>query len=332
MTVDDAFGINWNNVYGSSVGAAYVATVSSGFQLASLGGTSITAGVWHCLVVTWDNVTLRAYRNGVLTGSVTPGSGGVTWTAFAIGRNASAGVGYFNGNVALVRKYNRAITPGEVRRLYSDPWAGTARGRRIVVPGAGSYTLAVDALAYEHTLADVGVRVAKTLAVDALAYEHTLADVGLEYHQTAYTLDVEPLVYGYRAANVGLTYDTPATSDTHDGYLRRSRRQRALDAAEKRLRDERVAEAVALRLAIEAAMGEAADVAEEAPAPAVEAVTVAVQQARRFVAPLAVGPDPAVLEAARAALVEVRTAIAAADRARMLAEDDEDVLMLLRAL
>jgi hypothetical protein len=114
--------------------------------------------------------------------------------------------------------------------------------------------------------------------------------------------------------------------------VRRSRRQRAQDAAEKRRRDDLVAEAVALRLSLEAAMGEAAEATEDVPEPVAEAVEAATQAAARYVPRLLAGPAPEVMEAAHKAVVALRSAIAAADRARMLAEDDEDVLMLLRAL
>ena len=63
-------------------------------------------------------------------------------------------------------------------------------------------------------------------------------------------------------------------SDTHDGFKRRSRKQRAIDAALRRADEERQADARALRLALEAAMGMAAEVVEDAPAPVVEAVNV----------------------------------------------------------
>lgn len=79
-------------------------------------------------------------------------------------------------------------------------------------------------------------------------------------------------------------------------------------------------------------MGLAAEAVEDAPQPVADVVETATREAARYVPMLARGPAPEVLQAANEAIVALRSAIAAADRARMLAEDDEDVLMLLRAL
>jgi hypothetical protein len=116
--------------------------------------------------------------------------------------------------------------------------------------------------------------------------------------------------------------------DTHDGYLRRSRRQRALEAAERRREAERLADAQALRLELQAAMGMAADVVAEAPAQAVEAVQEAVAVVQAQPAPAAVVD----FTAARAAIADLLATIEAAQRAKALADDDEDVEILLRAL
>ena len=125
----------------------------------------------------------------------------------------------------------------------------------------------------------------------------------------------------------------PDTGDTHDGFIRRSRRQRAQDAAERRRRDEMAQEAVTLRLSLEAAMGMAAEVAEDTPAEAVEAVEAVAKRAARLVPTLAdTRADEALLASAREAVAALRAAVQEAERARALAEDDEEVLMLLRAL
>lgn len=149
-----------------------------------------------------------------------------------------------------------------------------------------------------------------------------------------YTLAPSPVVYEYTPADVVLTY-TPAppppdTGDTHDGIKRRTRRQRAVDAAEQRRRASLAEEALALRLSLEAAMGMAAEVAEEAPQEAIQAAT---RKAARIVPALAdTRPDDALLASAREAVAALLAAVQEAERARALAEDDEEVLMLLRAL
>ncbi len=146
----------------------------------------------------------------------------------------------------------------------------------------------------------------------------------------AYTLNPEPVEYRYTPATVALTYEPAQTGDTHDGMKRRSRRQRAMDAAEQRRRASLAEEALALRLSLEAAMGMAAEVAEEAPQEAIQAAT---RQAARMVPALAdTRPDDALLALAREAVTALLAAVQEAERTRALAEDDEDVLMLLRAL
>jgi hypothetical protein len=127
-----------------------------------------------------------------------------------------------------------------------------------------------------------------------------------------------------------ITAQVESTGDTHDGFVRRSRRERAMAAAEQRRRDEMAQEAVALRLSLEAAIGMAAEVAEEAPQEAIQAAT---RQAARMVPALAdTRPDDALLASAREAVAALLAAVQEAERARALAEDDEEVLMLLRAL
>jgi hypothetical protein len=124
--------------------------------------------------------------------------------------------------------------------------------------------------------------------------------------------------------------------DTHDGFLRRSRRQRALEAAERRRDAERLADARALRLELEAALGMAADAVEEAPPVAVEAIAAAIKEGAAISAainaPISAAIPPVDFAATRAAIADLLAAIETARRAKELADDDEDVEILLRAL
>lgn len=160
------------------------------------------------------------------------------------------------------------------------------------------------------------------------------------------TVDITASVSAALALDATITGTVPITAqitatsgsgagDTHDGYLRRSRRQRAIEAAERRREAERLADAQALRLELQAAMGMAADVVAEAPQPAVEAVREAVAVVAgiqrgdsNWIAAL----DRAAMNDMRAAIAELLAAIEAAQRAKALADDDEDVEILLRAL
>ena len=147
------------------------------------------------------------------------------------------------------------------------------------------------------------------------------------------TLDLAAAMAGTIPLTGTITAQLASTGDTHDGFVRRSRRQRALDAAERRRREAVAQEAVTLRLSLQAAMGMAAEVVEEAPAEAVEAVQAVARKAARLVPTLAdTRADEALLASAREAVAALRAAVDEAARAKALAEDDEDVMMLLRAL
>lgn len=79
-------------------------------------------------------------------------------------------------------------------------------------------------------------------------------------------------------------------------------------------------------------MGYAAEVVEGAPDEAVAAVEEATQQARVVLPTLARKPSAVDLAAAVALVERLQAATEEAARLKALAEDDEEVLMLLRAL
>ena len=293
------------------------------------------ATTWYDVVVTWG-AEIKIYINGVLDTTIAASGG----TQNTTGDNDQLGRYSFGGgtsglyspcSMSGVRIYNRAITPSEVARIHREPWAGTARRplRGIAVPGT-AYPLDAQPVGYKYTPGAVGLEYRRTLDARPVGYQYSPAPVDFIARRT---LAAEGVVYHYAPANVALNY-YPATDagDTHDGFIRRTRRQRAMDAAERQRRSEAAQEAVSLRLSLEAAMGLAAEAVEDAPQPVADVVETATREAARFVPMLARAPDPEVLQAANEAIVALRSAIAAADRARMLAEDDEDVLMLLRAL
>ena len=138
---------------------------------------------------------------------------------------------------------------------------------------------------------------------------------------------------------ISTIYDAPTPppppSATHDGWIKRSRRHRAIDAALRREDEERQADARALKLSLDAALGMAAEVVADAPEEAAEVVREAVAQGVAIAplfTPIAPTFSPAGLDDIRAAIATLHAAIDAANRARELAEDDEDVELLLRAL
>jgi len=274
----------------SGAGAAVGMSFYNGAWQASGVTTDVSNdGKWHFVAGTYDGATLRYYLDGKLDASAAyTGSLPNNTNPLEIGAY-TAGASYFKGTMSGFRLLSRALTPGEIARIYADPWAGTLRRRpvRFYLPPT-HYSIAATGITRRYSFGD--------------------AD----------------LVYTPAAVTGG---------DTHDGIKRQSRRQRALAAADARRRDEQASEARALRLELEAAMGFAVEAAEEAPAPVVAAVERAAEAARVVLPVLRqAAPDPALLAEARALVATLQAQAAEAERLRALAEDDEEVLMLLRAL
>ena len=97
-------------------------------------------GVWYFVVATYDGANVRLYQNGVLvatqatTGNFIYGSGGF----IRFGANAG-GAENFYGLIDNVRFYsNRALTASEVRRLYTEPFAGIITPRRRIISQAAA--------------------------------------------------------------------------------------------------------------------------------------------------------------------------------------------------
>jgi hypothetical protein len=303
-----------------------------------------TAGRPFTIASTWDASGQAAYASGRQFGTGTAGYANTAGSNISIGY--LPGFGFESGRIKPSALYytlvfDTAFTPEQVAQAEADPWWWIERSVMRPVRRA----LAVGPLSAEIAgTVDITASVAATLALDA-AIAGTV-DVTASVAATT-TLDAEiagtvPITADIsarldRLAEIAGTIPITASitafmeggaGDTHDGFLRRSRRQRALDAAERRRDAERLADARALRLELEAALGMAADAVEGAPAPAVDAVreAVAVVRALPHVAPAI---DFA---SARAAVSDLLAAIETARRAKALADDDEDVEILLRAL
>jgi len=193
-------------------------------------------------------------------------------------------------------------------------------------------------------LLDAPYQMLRVRPQNVLAFESASYNLSAEGVSRTYSLGAAALTRGYSFSASGvdrqysfgaasLNWQPAQSSDTHDGFRRRSRRERALDAAAERERQEWIAERNALRLSLEAAMGYAAEVVEDAPPAAVEAVEAA-QEAVAVVAPVLSRRvvDGAALVEAQALVARLHAAIEEAARMKALAEDDEEVLMLLRAL
>lgn len=79
----------------------------------------LQTGVWYNYVGTYDGTTVRAYLNGVKVGSA-PFSGSIAPSGdVSVGDNIAYGGDHFDGAIDDVRIYDRALSPQEVRELYT---------------------------------------------------------------------------------------------------------------------------------------------------------------------------------------------------------------------
>jgi len=297
-------------------------------------GETVVAGL------TWGPGGQTSYVKGRAVGTGAAATYASTaGSTFTVGNYANIYPWNTSGGIYYALSFDRELSPTEMAEAAADPWwwARQPARRRISdaptdlsaeIAGTVDITASVAAtLALDATIAgtvDVTASVAATTTLDAeiAGTVPITADISAQLDRLAEIAGTIPVTASITAFIEG------GAGDTHDGFLRRSRRQRALEAAERRRDAERLADARALRLELEAALGMAADAVEEAPAPAVEAVREAVAVVRAL-PPVAPAIDFA---AARAAVADLLAAIEAARRAKELADDDEDVEILLRAL
>ena len=341
----DAWSVSALVTAGNVINVTVVTTSGGPAGYGFSGTTTLTAGNWYHVVIVYQEAgTISAYLNGSLEGSASLSGSSVLRTAnsetfFGLGENGGGVNRWLNGAINNARIFNRVVRPFEVDRLYADPWAGTARPRRRVyaspAPAMLTATIAgtVDITASVSAAMALDAQIAGTVPITASATAalDLAATIGATVPITA-SIQAQLSRIATITGEIPITASIQATNggggDTHDGYMRRSRRQRALEAAERRREVERLADAQALRLELQAAMGMAADAVAEAPAQAVEAVQEAVAVVQALPAPAAVVD----FTAARAAIADLLATIEAAQRAKALADDDEEVEMLLRAL
>jgi hypothetical protein len=95
----------------------------------ALTGSSMTAGTWNYGAVTYENLSSvgnassKLYQNGVLVdsgSSATVDLASMPISNFLIGRPYSTSLGRrYNGQIAVVRVYNRALTPQEIQQNFN---------------------------------------------------------------------------------------------------------------------------------------------------------------------------------------------------------------------
>jgi len=95
----------------------------STYTTGDLSGIGLVANEWQLTTVTWDNTTLRLYKNGIQTNSTTsPGAFRRSGAGARIGmlnyRRTSSDYNW-NGDIACQHVYNRALTAEEVLQNFN---------------------------------------------------------------------------------------------------------------------------------------------------------------------------------------------------------------------
>jgi hypothetical protein len=85
-----------------------------------IAGGLLVIGNWYMGTMTYDNTTARIYLNGVQVGSTTSG-GPVTLNSTQPLQIGTRGIpsNWYNGNIAQVSIYNKALTPQEIQQNYN---------------------------------------------------------------------------------------------------------------------------------------------------------------------------------------------------------------------
>jgi hypothetical protein len=83
--------------------------------------SALSTGVWYNIGFTYNGSTNNIYLNGILDNSVTATVGAITASSanFIIGATYTVGSNPFNGNIANVKLYNRALSASEILQNYN---------------------------------------------------------------------------------------------------------------------------------------------------------------------------------------------------------------------
>jgi hypothetical protein len=90
----------------------------------NVNGFAASLNVWYHLLGTYDGSTLKLYKNGVidteLTYSGTPRSGGQIRIARRWDESSTNSINFFDGDISIIRVYNRSLTSAEVIQNYNS--------------------------------------------------------------------------------------------------------------------------------------------------------------------------------------------------------------------
>jgi hypothetical protein len=109
---------------GANPNTAKIAVCLYGYSTINTTSTgSPGVGVWTHIVYTYKSGAQSLYINGALNATST-GTGSIANSPDPLGIGAWIGYSYLNGLIDIFRTFNRILLPGEVARLYTDPFAG----------------------------------------------------------------------------------------------------------------------------------------------------------------------------------------------------------------
>lgn len=146
-------------------------------SLYSLSLGTFNLNSWHHVVLTFDdsNNLASGYVNGVLRNSGTSNKQYPPNLWYSVGALSATSHGdgtYFNGSIDNARLYNRALSAGEVQRLYSEPFAGILSPVRRVIfvsDGGGSLIKTINGLAQASVKTVNGLASASVKTVNGLS-------------------------------------------------------------------------------------------------------------------------------------------------------------------
>jgi hypothetical protein len=168
-----------------------------------------TFGVYHDLTITYDYTSTssvpRMFLDNVeqtVTTVVSPsGSKNTEGNYMKIG-NRVANDRTFNGDIALLRRWTRILTPNEVKQLYTDPWCIYQKPRFNIINSISAAVTGLRGLIsfgmipFGVAEAPAGITATGGTITDITGYKvHTFTTDGT-FEITAGTADVEYLVVG----------------------------------------------------------------------------------------------------------------------------------------
>ncbi|HQT45349.1 MAG TPA: LamG domain-containing protein, partial [Candidatus Micrarchaeota archaeon] len=107
----------------SAISGGQFLVIKNGVAYTVNSSVPINDNVWHHVVATYDNATMRIYVDGSLAGSAAYGFGALPANGLPvfIGRNYDSwnASGYFNGTIDEAAIFNRSLNASEIQQMYN---------------------------------------------------------------------------------------------------------------------------------------------------------------------------------------------------------------------